>query len=46
MLGLCFFCAILCALSSVAIILLKKRELNALLLLCSESHVDVTLVVL
>ena len=36
---LCF--AVLCALSSFAIILLGKREPVALLLLCSECHVTV-----
>ena len=39
MLGPCF--AVLCVGSSFAIILLGKRELVALLLLCSECHVAV-----
>ena len=39
-LGLALF-AVSCVLSSSAIILLGKRELVALLLLCSECHVTV-----
>ena len=40
-LGIGFFFAVLCALSRFAIISLVKRELVALLLLCSKCHVAV-----
>ena len=39
-----FRSAVLCALSSFAIMLLGKRELVALLLLCPECHVVVLVV--
>ena len=39
--GFLFCFAVICVLSSFAIISLGKRELTALLLLCSECHVSV-----
>ena len=44
MLGPCFVFAVLCVLSSLTIISLEKRELVALLLLCSECHVAVIII--